>query len=167
MLRFAPVAVEEVDKLLLKTHKYSQSDARLIAAYSQGSVSTALSIDLVQFRSMRDLMLRVLRGSLIKPDTASLLRASEEIADAKNKDLFEDYFDILQSLIRDLWTLQTVGDQGAVNSDILPDLEHLANAANKSRLSGWLDEIESLRQTLDVNINKRVAADALFVKMAA
>ena len=166
-LRFAPVAIDEVEKLLLKTHKYSQADARLIAAYSQGSVSTALSIDLVQFRSMRDVMLRVLRSALVKPDTASLLRASEEIADAKNKDFFEDYFDILQSLIRDLWTLQTVGDSGVVNSDVLADLQQLANAANKSRLSDWLGEIESLRQTLDVNINKRVAADALFVKMAA
>jgi hypothetical protein len=43
----------------------------------------------------------------------------------------------------------------------------LADAADRARLSGWSDEIESLRQTLDVNINKRIAADALFVKMAA
>lgn len=167
MLRFAPVEIEEVEKLLLKTHKYSQPDARLIAAYSQGSVSLAQAIDIVQFRSMRDVMVRVLRSSLIKSDTASLLRASEEMVDAKNKEFFEDYLDILQSLIRDLWTLQTVGDHGVVNSDILPDLQHLADAADRSRLNDWLEEIESLRKTLDVNINKRIAADALFVKMAA
>jgi DNA polymerase-3 subunit delta' len=167
MLRFAPVAIDEVEKLLLKTHKYSQADARLIAAYTQGSVAAAESIDLARFRSMRDVMVRVLRGSLVRPDTASLLRVSEEMADAKNKDFFEDYLDILQALIHDVWTMQSVGEQKVVNSDILPELQQLADAADRARLSGWPDEIESLRQTLDVNINKRIAADALFVKMAA
>jgi hypothetical protein len=112
-------------------------------------------------------MVRVLRGSLVRPDTASLLRVSEEMADAKNKDFFEDYLDILQALIHDVWTMQSVGEQKVVNSDILPELQQLADAADRARLSGWPDEIESLRQTLDVNINKRIAADALFVKMAA
>lgn len=167
MLRFAPVAIDEVEKLLLKTHKYSQDDARLIAAYSQGSVAAAESINLGRFRSMRDVMVRVLRGSLVSPDTASLLRASEEMADAKNKDYFEDYLEILQALIRDVWTLQSVGDQKVVNSDILPELQHLADAADRARLSDWLGEIESLSATLDVNVNKRIAADALFMKMAA
>jgi hypothetical protein len=63
--------------------------------------------------------------------------------------------------------MQSVGEQKVVNSDILPELQQLADAADRARLSGWPDEIESLRQTLDVNINKRIAADALFVKMAA
>jgi hypothetical protein len=63
--------------------------------------------------------------------------------------------------------MQSVGEQKVVNSDILPELQQLADAADRARLSGWSDEIESLRQTLDVNINKRIAADALFVKMAA
>jgi DNA polymerase-3 subunit delta' len=167
MLRFAPVAADEVEKLLLKSHKYSQADARLIAAYSNGSVSAALSIDLTHFRSMRDAMMRVLKGSLLKRDTASLLRTSEEMADAKNKDFFEEYLDILQSLIRDIWTLQSVGDQKAVNSDVLPELQHLADAADRAKLFAWLEETEALRASLDVNINKRIAADALFVKMAS
>jgi len=167
VLRFAPVQMDELERLLLKTHKYSQADARLIAAYSQGSVSEAQSIDLAEFRQRRDLMLRVLHGALLKADTASLLRASEEIADSKNKDFFEYYLDILQSLIRDIWTLQSVGAQSVVNSDVLADLERMAKSADRARLSSWLEEIESLRETLDVNVNKRIAADALFVKMAA
>jgi hypothetical protein len=88
------------------------------------------------------------------------------MADAKNKDFFEEYLDILQSLIRDIWTLQSVGDQKAVNSDVLPELQHLADAADRAKLFAWLEETEALRASLDVNINKRIAADALFVKMA-
>jgi DNA polymerase III subunit delta' len=167
-LRFGPVEVVELEKLLLKTHKYSQTDARLIASYAQGSVAEAMSIDLEEFRARRNSILRVLRSVLQKSDVSSMLRTSEEMAEAKNKEYFEDYLNILQSLIRDVWMVSVEDStESVINSDIQADLKSLAEHADRKRLSYWLQEVESLRGSLDVNINKRVATDALFVKMAA
>jgi hypothetical protein len=87
--------------------------------------------------------------------------------DAKNKPFFEEHLDILQSLIHDVWTLRTGGDEGRlVNGDIADQLAPLAELAGGSELPRWLTEIDVLRENLIVNINRRVATDALFVKMA-
>jgi hypothetical protein len=45
-------------------------------------------------------------------------------------------------------------------------IERLAAVADSDRLAGWLKDIDDLRDNLLVNLNRRVATDALFVSMA-
>ena len=86
--------------------------------------------------------------------------------DAKNKDSFEESIDILQSLIHDVWTLTISGDASrVVNADLVDRLEILAKNAGRSDLPSWLTSIDTLRDNLAVNINRKIAADALFVTM--
>ena len=76
-------------------------------------------------------MLGVLIDVIETGDLAALLRASEEMNDAKNKDRFEENLDILQSLIHDVWTLAVSGDRGRVtNPDLCDRLETLAQNAS-------------------------------------
>ena len=87
--------------------------------------------------------------------------------DAKNKDAFEENLDILQSLIHDVWTLR-IGGGGAriVNTDLTDNLARLAEDSGSADLPAWLSAIDKIRLDLAVNINKKIAADALFVSMA-
>ena len=164
MIRFAPVAGAEMEPLLVSAGK-SAEDAKLAAKVSDGSVGQALAMDGGEFRAARDAMLGVIRSALVTGDIATMLRTSEQLGDAKNKDRFEENVGILQTLVRDLFAIRA-GVSEIVNLDIANDLADLAEEAGTVRLSAWQLEIEDLLASLNVNVNKRVAVDGLFVSMA-
>jgi len=166
-LRFAPVACEEIERFLIDDRAFTHDEARLAARLSLGSVSKALSINVEQFRTQREKMLAVITDVIETGDRAAMLRTGESMNDAKNKDAFEQNLDILQSLIRDVWTLRIGGDPaGIVNTDLAERLQQLASASYMSDMPLWISEIDLIRENLIVNINKKIAADALFVTMA-
>ena len=167
-VRFAPVETEKIEELLLNTNKFSIADAKLAAKLSDGSIRNALSMDVVKFREQREKMLFILQNLLVRRDRASLLQTAEQMNDAKNKDSYEDNLSILLSLIRDVWTISLNGTgDNIVNADVVSSLNKLAESADLQRLSSWMAEIELVRESFAVNINRKVATDALFMQMAA
>ncbi len=166
-VRFAPIAAHNIENYLLKTKRFSPDDAALLAKLSNGKLGHALETDLGKFREQRDVMLKVLDSILIKENRAELLRVAEEMNDAKNKDNYETSLEILQTLIHDVWTLKNnANEEILVNVDLVSDLKKLAASAESKRLSAWLLEIENLREGLAVNLNRKIATDALFMQMA-
>lgn len=167
-IRFAPVAAAEIERKILTTQRFSPTDAPLVARLAAGSIGRALDFDVEKFRARRETMLGVLKSLGPRPDLVQLLSIGEEMNDAKNKDDFEVYLETLQTLVHDIWTLACGGSKDAlVNVDLQAQFASFAASLGTRRLAGWLTEIESLRESLAVNVNKKIAADALFVKMAA
>lgn len=168
MLRFAPVAASEIEKYLIREHGLITEEATLAARLARGSVGRAVSINVADFRVRRDRMMNVLRDAIQTGNTASLLQTSEAMNEAKNKDLFEEYLDILESLIHDVWSLRTSNDSSRlVNTDSTAELTSLARDAASNDLPDWICQIERMRERFAVNINRKAATDALFVSMAA
>ncbi len=166
-IRLAPIETKEIERFLLATQKFSPADAELIARLSAGSIGRALDFDLEKFRRQRETMLRVLQAVAAKPNHLTLLKAGEEMNDAKNKDDYEFYLETLQTLVHDIWVLKHGANEAAsINIDLQSQLYKLSETAETTRLAAWLKEIESLRETLAVNVNRKIATDALFVKMA-
>ncbi|HYG82819.1 MAG TPA: DNA polymerase III subunit delta' C-terminal domain-containing protein, partial [Pyrinomonadaceae bacterium] len=96
-----------------------------------------------------------------------LLRASEEMNDAKRKDEYEPRLDVLASLVRDVWVLSLGAGEGqVVNEDLRPQLSKLGSSVDSRRAARWLSQLERHRGNLDVNVNRKVATDALFLSMA-
>ena len=164
-LRFAPISANEIKTHLLETKQFAPDDAEILARISNGSIGRALETDLTKLRNLRESVLRVLESLLIKNDRALLLKTSEELNDAKNKENYEQFLDILQIAIHDLWTLR-LGTNEISNADIRNQLQNLAKNADAKRLASWLKEIETLRELFIVNLNKKIATDALFMQMA-
>ncbi len=164
-LRFAPVETKQIEDYLISTNQFSQSDAKILAKLAHGRLGSALELDLEKFRARRELMFKVLQSLLQTNDRAVLLQTAEEISDAKNKDDFEKYLDALQTLIHDVWTLK-IGGTEIVNADIESYLKRFSESADSKKLSGWLTEIELMRERFAVNINKKISTDALFMQMA-
>ena len=111
-------------------------------------------------------MLKVLNSLLQTKNRAALLQTAEEMNDAKNKDDYEKFLDTLQTLVHDIWTLKLGGDEDSstpTSQTICKDLPLTPTAKNSPR---WLTEIETMRERFAVNINKKIATDALFVHMA-
>ena len=166
-LRFAPVETEKIEQFLIREREIPAADAKLSARLAFGSVGRALSVELGKLREQREVLLRVLQDAIENNDRVSLLHAAEKLNDAKNKDSFEDNLEILLTLIRDVWTLALGGgDEKIINVDLVSPLRSLAENVERQRLSGWMDEIELLRESFAVNVNRKVATDALFVSMA-
>ena len=167
-LRFAPIETGKIEKFLIEDRAFSHHEARLAARLSRGSIGRAVSINVEQFRVRREKMLGVITNAIETSDRAALLRTAEEMNDAKNKDLFEENLDILQSLIHDVWTLKVSSDAArVVNRDLADKLTRLAEDSGSADMPAWLGAIDTMRENFTVNINKKIAADALFVGMTA
>ncbi|MDQ3711857.1 MAG: DNA polymerase III subunit delta', partial [Acidobacteriota bacterium] len=167
-LRFAPIVFGEIENYLLKSKRFAPADAALLAKLSSGRLGRALETDLDKFREQRDAMLKVLESILLTENRGELLRIAEEMNDAKHKDDFEQRLDVLQTLIHDIWTMRNKADEKIlINVDLARDLQKLAERADSRRLSAWLSEIETLREGLAVNLNRKIATDALFMQMAS
>lgn len=167
-LRFAPIETKEIENYLLETKKFATEDAEILARISAGSIGRALETDLNKLREQREIMLKVLESLLLKENRSLLLKTAEEMNEAKNKENYERFLDILQTLIHDVWTLRLGGggEEFIVNFDIKNGLRRFAENADARRLAAWLAEIETLRENFAVNLNKKIATDALFMRMA-
>lgn len=167
-VRFAPLPIAELESYLIKSRRRAGEEARLAAHLAAGRPGVALDLNLDTYRARREAMLGVVESLVAGGDRVRLLRAAEELGDAKNRDEYEPRLDALELLIRDLWLVSLRGpDAPIVNYDLRERLARLASSLRPARASRWLARVEELRAQLDVNINRRAATDALLLSMAA
>src|SRR5256885_12258853 len=166
MIRFAPIPVMDIADFLTGAEHMPAADAQLLAQTAGGSIGRALATDIETYRESREPMLKVLISLTVTNDREQLLRSAEELAAAKDRDEYERLLDVLESLIRDAWALR-LGRPGEtiLNRDLLVDLQKIAGEIRSDQAAAWLTQIEELRGALEVNINRRVASDALFLSM--
>lgn len=167
-IRFAPLAVAEIEKYLRhRDKKLSQEEARLIAHVARGSIGRALSTDLKAYLAQRAAMLEVLDVLAVTKDRARLLRAAEELADAKRKEEYEPRLGVLETLVHDVWSISLgAARQDLANDDLREQLSHIGVRLESRKAARWLSQIEDHRRLLEVNINRKVATDALFLAMS-
>jgi DNA polymerase-3 subunit delta' len=168
MIRFAPLAPEEIESYLISNKLASSEEARIRARVARGSLGRAIEQDLEEFTVQRAAMLGVLQALAVTDDRMQLLKSSEELNSALQKDEFEARLDILETLIRDAWML-SIGapTDTVVNADLLPELGKTSKRLESWRPPRWISQIEEMREQLVVNINRKASTDALFLTMAA
>lgn len=167
-VRFVPLSTSDIGNYLLEHEEsISEDDARVRARAASGSLGRALSVDLASYLEQRNAMLEIVDALTITKDRACLLRAAEALCDAKRKDEYEPQLGLLETLLHDVWTLSlSASGDGLANDDLREHLSQVVTHVESSRVARWLTQIEKHRGTLDVNINRKVATDALFLKMA-
>ena len=165
VIRFSPLAVAEMEEYLSHEQRSQAADIRLRSRLAAGSIGRALQSDLEDYQTRRAVMLRVLEALTITSDRHQLLSMSEELNSAKYKDEYESMLDIFEALIRDAWMLK-LGTTNFVNEDLRNQLAKISERLTSQDARRWIDEIETLREQLIVNVNRKVATDALFLSMA-
>jgi hypothetical protein len=74
---------------------------------------------------------------------------------------------VLETLVHDVWSLSLgAGAEQLANADLQAQLARLGTNLESRRAARWLSQIEEHRRLLEVNINRKVATDALFLAMA-
>lgn len=166
-LRFSPVPASDIEEYLMRDRAASHHEAELAARLARGSIGRAVQLDIEKFRNARQRMFDVVRNVVLTADRSALLKISEELNDAKNKDNFAVNLDILESLVHDLWSIAAGGEIArVVNTDLEDELQVLGAKADPERCASWIKLIEELRLNFIINVNRKVAADALFMTMA-
>jgi len=167
-IQFAPIPTAAIEQFLVTERGVPAADATLLARTSRGSIGRALAADIEDYRERRAAMLAVLQALTITGNRVALLQSAEELAAARDRSQYEETLDVLESLIRDAWAL-ALGrpPETLVNRDLLSELQRIAQELRSPRAASWLSEIEELRGTLEVNINRKIASDALLMKMAS
>ncbi|HEV2708261.1 MAG TPA: DNA polymerase III subunit delta' [Pyrinomonadaceae bacterium] len=166
-VRFAPLPPAEVEAFLVSTRQRAGKEARLAARLAGGRPGHALRLNLDTYREQREEMFDLL-DALTTSDRARLLRAAEDLSDAKRKDEYEPRLEVLEILIHDLWLLTLAPSEAALtNDDLRERLTSLSTRVAPRRAARWLGRVEELRSQLAVNVNRRVATDALLLSMAA
>ena len=167
MIRFSPLSAEEIERHLTESKVANSASVRLRARAAGGSIGRALEGDIESFTQQRKAMLAVLNTLVVTNDRVQLLRSAEELNEAQYKDEFETRLDVLETLIRDAWMLSLEVKPGQlVNEDLLPQLGPISKRLDPERAGQWILQIEDMREQLIVNINRKVATDALLLAMA-
>jgi DNA polymerase-3 subunit delta' len=167
VIRFAPLAPDEISSFLVDKKLSDKKTAEVRARASGGSIGRALAGDIETFTEQRKAMLKVLNALTGSSDRAQLLRSAEQLNEAQYRDEFEARLEVLETLIRDAWMLALGSDpEQLVNVDLLPELEKIAKQMAPSDGAAWILLIEDMREQLIVNINRKVATDSLFLSMA-
>src|SRR5438067_4867964 len=127
VIRFAPIAAEQVEKFLVEQKAISPGDAALLARTSQGSIGRACASDLDDYRERRDAMLAVLKSLTITGNRVQLLRSAEGLGAARDRADYEESLGVLETLIRDAWALHLGRPtETIVNSDLVDQLGKIA-----------------------------------------
>jgi DNA polymerase-3 subunit delta' len=168
VVQFAPIPLSEIEQFLTTNHEMPHSDAALLARVSRGSIGRALATDVETYRERRDAMLSVLRTITIDNDGARLLRLAEGLSSNTDREEYEQHLDVLESLIRDAWGLQLGRpNETIINHDLISQLREIADESRSKQAQSWLTQIEELRGALEVNVNRRIATDGLFLSLTA
>jgi DNA polymerase-3 subunit delta' len=168
VIRFAPIATDQIETFLIGKKGVSAADAQLVARASRGSIGRACATDIEDYRERRNAMFEVLKALTITGNRVQLLRSAEALAAARDRADYEESLSILEALIRDAWALALGRPAETIaNPDILKELGKVAAEMRSDKAASWLSQIEEVRGTLEVNINKKIASDGLLLKMAA
>ncbi|HKP36094.1 MAG TPA: DNA polymerase III subunit delta' [Pyrinomonadaceae bacterium] len=167
-IRFAPIPAGEIATHLVQNEGIPPEDAQLLAQTSRGSLGRALASDVGTYRDRREAMLGVLEALTVTGDRAHLLRSAEALAAMKDREDFEQLLDVFEVLIRDAWALALGRPADSiVNTDLVRELQQIAAELRSDQAALWLTQIEELRGALEVNLNRRIASDALLMSMSS
>jgi len=161
---FKKIPVAGLVDNLVSRHGFTDKDARLYAALSDGSLGRALAYTAGTFQEDRKLVLE-LAEVLSKAGLVEAMETAEKISVSKERVLV--VLEMLACWYRDLLVLREAGT-GAVlfNRDRAEVLAGSAERFETGRLVAIIEGIEATRSKIEANANTRLAMEALFLQLA-
>ena len=163
-LRFGPLAVEEIVKMLMNDHGRTEPEARALAVDADGSLGRALAADTVNVAEARsdsqELLAKVARESNPTKRLAAMKTFLGGSATPKQREHLSVRLRALSSLLRDLGVLSAGADlQILANTDLSAELGQLAGAYDHDRSTRAFGIVDRALRALERNASpKNVAA---------
>jgi DNA polymerase III subunit delta' len=164
---FAPLPVNEVEKILKAHSDRKPAEIKLAAQLSEGSPGLALELDLEDAVEKRKTALRILeraaRGqgfSQLFADTAALAKDRESS--------FEDLIAVFYGLLSDLLELNS-GIRAPLlrNPHMSKELENLARSVDAAWIGRAIRGIDELNRGMRRNLSRQLGLDSLALSLVA
>lgn len=160
-VRFAPLAFDEVARLLEQDHGIEREDAILLAALSGGSVRQALQLDAESIQTMRERVLDLAGKAGTKMQIAESVALADSLAKDTDLNLFVG---LLCGVFRDLAAVAAGGT--AMHRDIQDRLVELAQQAPARTWNRAYEASEgALKDLTQRYANKRITLGALLQRL--
>ena len=154
-------------KFLFEQKEHSSENAKFLSRASGGSLGEALEIDADWLMEQSKIMLHLLESFASGSDLLNVLQTAEDLNNPKTKEEYEANLRVLQIVINDIWLLRTGNDRDEiVNFPLEENLKRAAAEVDSETLSKWQSDVDSLREKLRFNLNKKIATDGLFMEMS-
>ncbi|MDR1727173.1 MAG: DNA polymerase III subunit delta' [Acidobacteriota bacterium] len=168
ILPFGEIPREEIVRHLVANGGKSETDARLAAALSGGSLTAALEFDAGGYKETRESALEfvsLLLGRGAFADASALVAKVAKVAKDKDKVIFQAWLDSADALLQDVY-YAGIADGRVGQRDLMEKLRALRQKTGHGRLVGAIEGMRRLRGDLKVNVNKQLALEALFLKLS-
>ncbi len=164
---FAPLPVEQVEGFLKRRADLKPAQRKLVAQLSQGSIGTALEMDLEESARLRRDVLRVMElGAAGKP-AGKLFALTAQLAKSE-KVPFENILDLFYSLLTDLLELSCDAKNSVLrNPDLRRELEALSAKATLDWVSQATSRLDQLHGRLRRNVNRQLGLENVAVSLAS
>lgn len=162
-LRCEPLNEISLADALMKKKGLSAADAKLSAAFSQGSYRNALNFLNEDMKQHRENIVSILRCFLKKRVyRLDLLTLLEPILSKKDKVLNEKLLSLLLIWIRDAFIISKTGmTEGVINIDQIKDLTNFANKFGNDNLISAITVIENAV----LQIRRNVQSELIYLNM--
>jgi DNA polymerase III subunit delta' len=170
-LRFSPLTPTEVARALVQDHGYSDQEARIAAAESDGSIGRALESQSEDLIEARDAARRILEETARNSDPVRRVNLARALAEGKGSPAEERNrlavrLRSLGSLLRDVGIIATRADRAMLaNTDLEKLLENLASTFDAQRSMRAYAAVDRALAALDRNASPKIVADWLLLEL--
>ncbi len=173
-LRFGPLAVEEIVKMLMSDHGRTEPEARALAVDADGSLGRALAADTVNVTEARSdsqkLLVEIARTSDPKKRLQAIKTCTgiwkPKVPTSEQRNRLSVRLRILSSLLRDLGVLSAGADlQILANTDLRAELGQLAGAYDHDRSTRAFGIVDGALSALERNASPKIVADWLVLRI--
>ncbi|HZP63885.1 MAG TPA: DNA polymerase III subunit [Terriglobales bacterium] len=166
-MTLSPLNVAEIDHYLSQHRPdWSSKQRALVARLSEGAVGRARSFDLDAYIAARQDALILLNSALRAEDHSSLFKVTETYrAGAEGREKTEALLRTLYSLLQDLMFMNAGTLQLLRNTDIEPELERLAQAADFAWISQAADRLADVQRGMRRNLLRSLSLDAFVAEL--
>lgn len=156
------LSLEEIEQYLA-THRpeWKPQQRALVARLSEGAVGRARNFDLTAYSAARNDALTILRTALRSGEHSELFKATETYrAGAEGRTKTDLLLNCLYSLLQDLLFLDSDTKELVRNTDLLPELQKLAQNANFDWLVTASDRLAEIERGMRRNLLRSLSLDA-------
>jgi DNA polymerase III subunit delta' len=164
----APLAPEEIERFLAKTHpEWNMAQRQLAARISGGGLGSAARFDIASYSAARKDALALLHNAIDSQDHSALFRTTETYrAGAEGREKIERLINTVYLLLEDLLFLKE-GTPGMVrNVDIAGELKRLAEHVDFEWIATASQALGGVKSGMRRNILRSLSLDAFATSLA-
>lgn len=162
VFQLCSLPVEEIERYLAQDRpEWKPAQRSLVARLSEGALGRARTFDVDAYVEARSGTLVILRSALSGGEHSDLFKVTETYRPgAEGREKTEQLLRTLYSLLRDLMFLGSGASNLVQNTDILPELKRLAEAADFDWIATASDRLADVERGMRRNLLRSLSLDA-------